>query len=149
MRDRINKAVTAAMKAGDKAAVSTLRLIKARIQEVDVAAELAGKPKITDPEIIEQLAKMIKQRRESIAMYEKGGRPELKAIEVAEIAVIEGYLPRQLSESEVGAAIAAAIAETGAAGVKDMGKIMSILKSRYAGQMDFGRASGMLKTKLG
>ena len=149
MRDRINSAVTAAMKAGDKPTVGTLRLVKARIQEVDVAAELAGKPKITDPEIIELMGKMIKQRRESIALYEKGNRPELKAIEEAEIVVIQGYLPKQLGEAEVEAAVVAAIAESGAASVKDMGKAMAILKARHAGQMDFGKASGVLKGKLG
>lgn len=149
MRDRINAAVNTALKAGDKPLVGTLRLIKARIQEVDVAAELAGKPKMGNPEIIELLSKMIKQRRESIALYEKGGRPELKAIEEAEIKVIEGYLPKQLGEAEVEAAVAAAIAESGAASIKDMGKAMAILKARYTGQMDFGRASGILKQKLG
>jgi uncharacterized protein len=148
MREKINDDLKTAMKAGDKDRVGTLRLINSAIKSADIEARPSGKDKITDTEILSVLAKMIKQRRDSIEQFTAGGRPELADKEAAEIAVIELYLPKQMSEAEVKDAIAAAIKETGAAGQKDMGKVMAALKAKYAGQMDFGKASGITKDLL-
>ena len=144
MRDRLKAETNAALKAHDKARLQALRLIRAALQERDNAP---GGP-IPDPEIPALLQKMIKQRRESLAIYEKAGRTEQAAQEATEIAVIEEFLPKQMSEAEAKAAIAAAIKETGAAGPKDMGKVMGVLKARHVGQMDFGKASGLVKDLL-
>ena len=146
MRDKINDDLKTAMKAGDKDRVGTLRLVNAAIKSADIDAR--PKDKISDAEILGVLAKMIKQRRDSIEQFRAGGRPELADKEAAEIAVIEGYMPKQMSEAEAKAAIAAIIKETGAAGPKDMGKVMAALKAKYAGQMDFGKASGITKELL-
>lgn len=146
MRDKINDDLKAAMKAGDKERVGTLRLVNAAIKSADIDAR--PKDKISDADILGVLAKMIKQRRDSIEQFRAGGRPELADKEAAEIAVIEGYMPKQMSEAEAKAAIAAIIKETGAAGPKDMGKVMAALKAKYAGQMDFGKASGAVKELL-
>jgi len=146
MRDKINDDLKTAMKAGDKDRVGTLRLVNAAIKSADIDAR--PKDKISDAEILGVLAKMIKQRRDSIEQFRAGGRPELADKETAEIAVIEGYMPKQMSEAEAKAAIAAVIKETGAAGPKDMGKVMAALKAKYAGQMDFGKASGITKELL-
>jgi uncharacterized protein YqeY len=146
MRDKINDDLKTAMKAGDKDRVGTLRLVNAAIKSADIDAR--PKDKISDAEILGVLAKMIKQRRDSIEQFRAGGRPELADKEAAEIAVIEGYMPKQMSEAEAKAAIAAVIKETGAAGPKDMGKVMAALKAKYAGQMDFGKASGITKELL-
>jgi uncharacterized protein YqeY len=148
MRDKINDDLKTAMKAGDKDRVGTLRLINSAIKSADIDARPSGKDKITDAEILSVMAKMIKQRRDSIEQFTAGGRPELAAQEAAEIAVIEGYMPAQMSEADAKAAIAAAIKETGAAGPKDMGKVMAALKAKYAGQMDFGKASALTKDLL-
>jgi uncharacterized protein YqeY len=148
MRDKINDDLKAAMKAGDKERVGTLRLINAAIKSADIEARPSGKDKISDADILSVLAKMVKQRRDSIEQFNAGGRPELAEKEQAEIAVIEGYLPKQMGEAEVKGAIAAIIKETGAAGPKDMGKVMAALKAKYAGQMDFGKASALTKTLL-
>ena len=148
MRDKINDDLKTAMKAGEKDRVGTLRLINAAIKSADIDARPSGKDKISDSDILLVLAKMVKQRRDSIEQFNAGGRPELAEKEQAEISVIEGYLPQQMSEDEAKAAIAAAIKETGAAGPKDMGKVMAALKAKYAGQMDFGRASGLTKDLL-
>jgi uncharacterized protein len=144
MRDRLMAETRAALKAHNKQRLSALRLISAALQDRDIAA----KATIPDPEIPALLQKMIKQRRESLAIYEKAGRTEQAAQEAAEIAVIEEFLPKQMSEAEAKDAIAAAIKETGAASPKEMGKVMAALKQRYAGRMDFGRASGLVKDLL-
>ena len=146
MRDKINDDLKTAMKAGEKDRVGTLRLINAAIKSADIDAR--PKDKISDSDILTVMAKMIKQRRDSIEQFTAGGRPELAAKEAAEIAVIEGYMPAQMSEADAKAAIAAAIKETGAAGPKDMGKVMAALKAKYAGQMDFGKASALTKDLL-
>ena len=147
MRDEIMQAVKDAMKAGEKARLSTLRMVQAKIKDADIAARPA-KEKISDAEIVDLLARMVKQRRESISLYEQGGRPELADQERAEIKVIEGFMPTQLDEAGITAAIDGIIAETGAASVKDMGKVMAVLKEKYAGQMDFAKASALVKTRL-
>ena len=147
IRDDINKALTEAMKAKNERAVSTLRMVNSTLKNADIEARTTGKP-LGDAEVLAILQKMIKQRQESVEMYKKGGRDDLVKQEEEEIAVISGYLPKQMSEAEVTAAIDAAIAETGAAGMKDMGKVIALLRGKYAGQMDFGKASGMVKAKL-
>ncbi|MGE3150061.1 MAG: GatB/YqeY domain-containing protein [Pseudorhodoplanes sp.] len=148
LRDDINKALTEAMKAKNERAVSTLRMVNSTLKNADIEARGAGKPALGDAEVLSVLQKMIKQRQESVELYEKGGRPELAAGEREEIAIISGYMPKQMSEDEMKAAIKAAIAETGAAGMKDMGKVVGALKGKYAGQMDFAKASGLVKAQL-
>jgi uncharacterized protein YqeY len=147
LRDTINDSVKVAMKAQDKLRLSTLRLMNAAIKNADIEAERGGKA-ITDDDLLGLLQKMIKQRQESVEIYDKGGRKELADQERAEIEVIKGFLPQQMSEAEAKAAIAAVIKETGAAGMKDMGKVMAVLKERHAGKMDFGKASGLVKGLL-
>jgi uncharacterized protein len=144
MRDRLMAEMKAALKAQNKPRLSALRLISAALQQSDIAA----KANIADSEIPALLQKMIKQRRESLAIYEKAGRREQAEQEATEIAVIEEFLPKQLSESETKEAIAAAIRETGATSAKEMGKVMAALKDRYAGRMDFGRVSSQVKGML-
>jgi uncharacterized protein YqeY len=148
MRDKINDDLKTAMKAGEKDRVGTLRLINSAIKSADIDARPSGKDKISDADILSVLAKMVKQRRDSIEQFNAGGRPELAAKEAAEITVIEGYLPKQMSDVEAKAAIAAVVKETGAAGPKEMGKVMAALKAKYAGQMDFGKASALTKDLL-
>ena len=148
LRDKINDALKEAMKAKNERAVSTLRLINAALKNADIEARGAGKPALGDAEVLTVLQKMIKQRQESVELYEKGGRAELAANERGEIEVIQSYLPKQMSDAEVEAAIKAAIAEAGASSVKDMGKVIAALRAKYAGQMDFGKASGLVKTAL-
>ncbi len=148
MRQRINDAVKTAMKSGEKARLSTLRLITAAIKDRELGIGGAAPIEVGDAEIVVILQKMVKQRRESIATYEKAGRQDLADQEKAEIAVIEEYLPKQMGEAEAKAAVAALIAELGAAGPKDMGKVMGALKERFAGTMDFGKASGVVKELL-
>ncbi len=148
MRDKINADLKDAMKAGDKDRVGTLRLINAAIKSADIEARPSGKDKITDADILSVLAKMVKQRRDSIEQYKAGGRQDLVDKEATEIAVIEAYLPKQMDEAEAKTAIAAVIKETGAAGPKDMGKVMGALKAKYAGRMDFGKASAQVKEQL-
>ncbi|MFA5901385.1 MAG: GatB/YqeY domain-containing protein [Hyphomicrobium sp.] len=148
MREKINGDLKTAMKAGEKERVGTLRLINAAIKSADIEARPSGKDKISDTDILSVLAKMVKQRRDSIEQFNAGGRPELADKEQAEIAVIEAYLPQQMSEDEAKAAIVAIIKETGAAGPKEMGKVMAALKAKYAGQMDFGKASALTKDLL-
>ncbi len=149
LRDRFMSDLKEAMKAGDKPRLGTIRLMQAALKDKDIEARGAGKGPLSDDEILQLLQKMVKQRQESAKMYADGGRPELADQETAEIAVITAYLPKQMDEAEAKAAIAAVIAETGAAGVKDMGKVMGELKARYAGQMDFGKASPLVKQLLG
>jgi uncharacterized protein YqeY len=148
LRDDINNAVKEAMKAKDERKLSTLRMVNSTIKNADIEARGQGKPPLSDGDLLGVLQKMIKQRQESVALYEKGGREELAAQERAEIAVISGYLPKQMADDDIKAAIAAAIAETGASGIKDMGKVIGLLKAKYAGQMDFGKASGLVKAAL-
>jgi len=148
LRDEINNAVKEAMKARDERKLSTLRMVNSTIKNADIEARGEGKPPLSDADLLSVLQKMIKQRREAVELYDKGGRAELAAQEREEIDIISGYLPKQMSEADVKAAISAAIAETGAAGIKDMGKVIGALKAKYAGQMDFGKASGMVKAAL-
>lgn len=148
MRARINQDVKNAMKAGDKARLGTLRLLTAAIKDREIGVGGAAPVEVGDAEVVAVLQKMVKQRRESVATYEKAGRTDLADQEKAEIAVLEEYLPKQLDEAGVTAAVSALIAELGAAGPKDMGRVMGALKERFAGQMDFGRASGVVKELL-
>ena len=148
MRDVINAALKDAMKAQDKLRLSTLRLVSAAIKNAEIEARTAGKPEPGDDALMGLLQKLIKQRQESAELYDKGARPELAAQERAEIDIIQGFLPAQMGESEIRAAIAGAIAATGAASPKDMGKVMAALKADYAGRMDFARASALTKGML-
>ena len=148
LRDDINNAVKDAMRAKDERKLSTLRMVNSTIKNADIAARGEGKPPLSDADLLGVFQKMIKQRQESVELYDKGGRAELAAQEREEIAIISAYLPKQMSEDDVKAAIAAAIAETSAAGMKDMGKVIAALKAKYAGQMDFGKASGLVKAAL-
>ncbi len=145
MRDRLSNEIKIAMKAGAKDRLGTLRLISAALKDRDLNAE-GGK--IADSEIPAVLQKMVKQRKDSMTIYADNGRQDLADKEKAEIAVIEEFLPKPLSEDEAKAAIGVVIKETGAAGPKDMGKVMGVLKQKYAGQMDFGRASALVKELL-
>jgi uncharacterized protein YqeY len=147
LRDDINKALTEAMKAKNERAVSTLRMVNSTLKNADIEARTTGKP-VGDAEIISILQKMIKQRQESVELYKKGNRPELVKQEEEEIAIISGYLPKQMSDAAAAAAIDAAIKETGAAGMKDMGKVIGVLRGKYAGQMDMSKASAAVKAKL-
>jgi len=144
MRDRLRAETSAALKAQNKPRLSALRLISAALQQSDIAAKTA----LSDAEIPALLQKMIKQRRESLAIYEKAGRTEQAQQEATEIAVIEEFLPKQMSEAEARDAIAAAIKDVGAASPKEMGKVMAALKERYTGRMDFGKASALVKELL-
>ena len=148
LRDAINNAVKEAMKARDERKLSTLRMVNATIKNADIEARGQGKPPLADGDLLGVLQKMIKQRQEAVELYDKGGRAELAAQEREEIAVISAYLPKQMSEDDVKAAISAIIVETKAAGIKDMGKVINALKAKYAGQMDFGKASGLVKAAL-
>ena len=144
LKDKITEDMKTAMRARETARLGTVRLLLAAMKqkEVDERVELA------DADILSIIEKMVKQRRESIAQFEKAGRTELAEAEKAEIVVLSGYLPQQMTEAEVAAAVAAAIQESGAAGPKDMGKVMGLLKSRLAGRTDMGRLSGLVKAKL-
>jgi uncharacterized protein YqeY len=148
IRDDIKTALVTAMKGGDKAATGTIRLIQSAIKNRDIELRTSSATPDDDLLITEVLQKMIKQRRESAELYRKGNREELAATEEAEIAVIERFLPRQMTDDEASAAIHAIIAETGAAGMKDMGKVMGEVKARLAGQIDPARASAMVKAAL-
>ncbi len=153
LRDQIDDALKTAMREKDKIGLSTLRLINAAIKDRDIAKRGEGgdgsDTGVDGTEILQILGKMVKQRQESARAYEEGGRLELAEQERSEIAVIETFLPKQLDEAEVSSAIDAAIAEAGASSIRDMGKVMGILKSKYTGQMDFGAVGPMVKTKLG
>ena len=148
LRDDINNALKEAMKAGDKRRVSTLRLVNSALKNADIEARGQGKGPLSDDELLGLLHKMIKQRHESVELYEKGGRDELAEQEREEIAIIAAYLPQQMSDAEMRAAIEAAVAETGAAGMRDMGKVMAALKARHSGKMDFAKASALVKARL-
>jgi hypothetical protein len=148
IRDDINNALKDAMKAKDERKVSTLRLVNSTLKNADIEARGQGKGPLGDDALLGLLQKMIKQRHESIELYEKGGRPELARQERDEIAVIAAYLPKQMSEDDVKAAIADAVRDTGAAGMKDMGKVIAALRAKYAGKMDFAKASALVKSAL-
>ena len=148
LRERFTTEMKEAMKAGDKGKLGAIRLIQAALKDKDIEARGAGKEPLSDEEILALLQKMVKQRQESITMYEQGGRQELAQQEKDEVAVISSYLPKQMDEAETKAAIEAAIAETGAASMKDMGKVVGILRAKYAGRMDFAKASGLVKDML-
>ncbi|MBI4184019.1 MAG: GatB/YqeY domain-containing protein [Proteobacteria bacterium] len=149
LRARLNEGHKAAMKARDQVATATLRLILAALKDRDIAARAKGNTEgIDEAEILQMLQGMIRQRRESIALYEQGGRLDLVEEEKNEIEVIERYLPKPLGEDEVKAAIEAAIGEVGAASLKDMGKVMAALKAKFAGRMDFAQVSAKVKERL-
>jgi len=148
MRAKIAEALKSAQKAQDKELVSTLRMVSAAIQDRDILNRGTGKEAAGDDEILQILTKMVKQRQESAKAFEDGNRPELAARENAEIAIIGNFLPSQMDEAETQAAIEATISETGASGLRDMGKVMNALKEKYPGQMDFGKASGIVKSRL-
>ncbi|HEU0098421.1 MAG TPA: GatB/YqeY domain-containing protein [Allosphingosinicella sp.] len=148
IRDDIKAALVTAMKGGDKARTATIRLIQSSLKNRDIELRGAAAPADDDVTVTEVLQKMVKQRRESVALYEQGGRQELADAEKAEIAVIEGFLPRQMSEEEARAAIDAIVAETGASSLKDMGRVMAALKEKHAGGLDMSRASGLVKARL-
>ena len=147
MREKITADLKTAMKAGDRARVDALRLITAALKDKDIEARGAGKT-CREDDVLALLQKMIKSRQESLEIYEKNNRPELADKERYEIAVISSYLPQPMSEAEVAEAIKAAIAETGATSIKDMGKVVAALKAKYAGRMDFGKASAVVKAAL-
>ena len=148
LRDDINNAVKDAMRAKDERKLSTLRMVNSTIKNSDIEARGQGKPPLSDGDLLSVLQKMIKQRQESVELYDKGGRAELAEQERAEIAIISAYLPQQMSEDDVKAAISSEISAMDAVGIKDMGKVIAALKAKYAGQMDFGKASGLVKAAL-
>ena len=148
LRDDINNALKLAMKAHEDRRVSTLRMVNSTLKNADIEARGQGKGPLTDDELKSLLQKMIKQRQESVELYEKGNRPELAAQEREEIAIIAAYLPKQMTDAEAQAAIAAVVKDVGAASMKDMGKVMGALKAKYTGQMDFAKASALVKAAL-
>jgi hypothetical protein len=148
IRDDLKAALVTAMKSGDKARTATLRLIQSSLKNRDIELRGASAPADDDVTVTEVLQKMVKQRRESVALYEQGGRQELADAETAEIGVIEGFLPRQMSDEEARAAIDAIVAETGASSLKDMGRVMAALKEKHAGGLDMAKASGLVKARL-
>ncbi len=149
MREAVNEALKAAMKSRDAARVSTLRMVSAAFKDRDILGRTQGSPTASDEELVAVLAKMIKQREESAAAYDGGGRPELAAKERLEIELIRAFMPAQMSDEEIRTAVDAAVTETGAASIRDMGKVMAHLKERHAGKLDFGKASGIVKARLG
>ena len=148
LRTSINDAMKEAMKARDERRVSTLRLMNAAIKNADIEARGHGKEPLNEAELMSLFQKMIKQRQESAELYDKGGRPELAAQERAEIEIIASYMPKQMSDAEAGAAIAAIVHEINAQSMKDMGRVMAALKERFAGSMDLGKASAKIKDLL-
>lgn len=149
LRDIIKAAQIESMKAGDKTRLAAVRLILAKLKDKDIELRTAANVPDDDAVVTDVLQKMAKQRRESITLYEQGGRQELAEVEKAELAVIETFLPQQMSDDEAKAAIAAIIAETGAEGMKDMGKVVGALKAKHGTQLDMGKASGLVKAALG
>lgn len=151
LRARITEDMKAAMKAGDKKKLSTLRLMQAAIKDKDINGRTEGHDSAltADAGIIDLFAKMVKQRQETAAVYDQGGRPELAQNELDEVTIIQAYLPKQMGEDEVKAAVAGVIAAIGAAGMKDMGRVMAELKAKYSGQMDMGRVGAIVKALLG
>jgi uncharacterized protein len=148
LREDINNALKGAMKAGEPRRVSTLRLVNATLKNADIEARGQGKPALTDDDVLGVLQKMIKQRHESVELYEKGGRPELAAQEREEITIISTYLPKQMTDQEIHDTIGALVKEVGATAMKDMGKVMAAIKERYAGKLDVAKASAAVKKML-
>lgn len=149
MREQISEGYKAALKAGDKRRTATLRAINAAIKDKDIEARGQGKEPLDDAAVLALLQKMVKQREESLGIYEKAGRDDLATVEREEIAILSEFLPKGLSDEEVDAAIKAAIEKTGASGGKDMGKVIAALKAEYPGRIDFGKASAKVKAALG
>ena len=148
MREKITEDVKTAMKAGEKDRLSTLRMMQAAIKDRDIANRGLGKESASEDELLQLFTKMVKQREESAAIYDKGGRPELAAKEREEIGFIQAYMPKQFRTRKPKTPSPPIIAETGAASVKDMGKVMAELRAKFSGQMDFGKASGVIKALL-
>jgi uncharacterized protein YqeY len=148
LRTDFTDQMKASMKAGDAARTSTLRMIMAKLKDTDIAARPKGIDQIPDEEIVAMLRGMVKSRRESVDLYTKGNRPELAAKEEAEIAVIETFLPSQMDAASIDKAVADAVAETGASTIKDMGKVMAVLRTRYAASLDMAKAGPMVKARL-
>ena len=148
LRDDINNALKDAMKAGDARRVSTLRLVNASLKNADIEARGQGKPPLTDEELLSLLQKMIKQRQESVELYQKGNRADLVAQEQGEIDIIAAYLPAQMSDIEAGSMIQALVHEMNAQTMKDMGRVMAAIKERFAGKLDVGKASAAVKKLL-
>lgn len=149
LRTRFTEAMKDSMRAGNAPRTSTIRMIIAKLKEVDIAARPSGVDKVPDEQVTQMLRGMVKSRRESVDLYRQGNRPELAAKEEAEIAVIEAFLPQQMDQGAMEAAVKAAIAEAGAASVKDMGKVMAILRAQHAASMDLSKAGPMVKAALG
>ncbi|CAH2604927.1 GatB protein [Rhodovastum atsumiense] len=149
LREQFTEQLKTAMRAGDAPRVSTLRMILAKLKDVDIAARPKGIEHVSDDEILAMLRGMAKSRRESVELYRQGNRPELAAKEEAEIALIETFLPKQMDEAELAAAVAAAITETGAGSIKDMGKVMGALKAKHGAALDMARVGPVVKAKLG
>ncbi|HEV2514665.1 MAG TPA: GatB/YqeY domain-containing protein [Devosia sp.] len=148
MRDAISEGYKTALKAGDKRRTATLRAVNAAIKDKDIDARGQGKGPLSDEDVLGLLQKMVKQREESLGIYEKAGREDLAVVEREEIAILGEFLPKGLSEAEVEAAIIDAIKKTGAAGAKDMGKVVALLKAEFPGRIDFGKASAKIRTAL-
>ena len=148
LREQFTEQLKVSMKAGDSARTSTLRMILAKLKDTDIAARPKGVDKVADDEVLSMLRGMVKSRRESVVMYQQGNRPELAAKETAEIAVIEAFLPRQMDAAATEAAVVTAIAETGAAGIKDMGKVMAALRAKHAAALDMAKAGAIVKARL-
>ncbi|SUE43233.1 GatB/YqeY domain-containing protein [Roseomonas gilardii] len=149
LRSRFTEELKSSMRAGDAPRTSTLRMIMAKLKDTDIAARPSGVDKVPEEQIVAMLRGMAKSRRESVEMYRQGNRPELAAKEEAEIAVIEGFLPQQMDEAATTAAVEAAIAETGASSVKEMGKVMAALKAKHAATLDMAKVGPIVKSKLG
>ena len=148
LREQFTEQLKTSMKAGDAPRTSTLRMILARLKDTDIAARPKGVDKVPDEEILGMLRGMVKSRRESVELYRQGNRPDLVAKEEAEIGVIEAFLPRQMDEASMAQAVGEAIAETGAQGIKDMGKVMASLRARHAATIDMAKAGGLVKARL-
>ncbi len=148
LRETFSDGLKTSMRAGDAARTSTLRMILARLKDLDIAARPKGVTAIPDDEVLSMLRGMVKSRRESVELYQKGNRPELAAKEEAEIAVIEGFLPQQMGEADLVAAVDAAVAAAGAAGPKDMGRVMAALKASHGAALDMGRAGPLVRARL-
>jgi len=148
LREQFTEQLKASMKAGDSARTSTLRMIMAKLKDTDIASRPKGIDKVPDDEVLAMLRGMVKSRRESVALYEQGNRPELAAKESAEIAVIEAFLPQQMDDAAVEAAVADAIAEAGATSIKDMGKVMAALRAKHAAALDMAKAGPIVKARL-
>ena len=148
LREQFTDGLKQSMKAGDAARTSTLRMILARLKDTDIAARPKGVAAIPDDDILGMLRGMVKSRRESVVMYEQGNRPELAAKETAEIAVIEGFLPQQMDDAALSAEVESAVAETGAASQKEMGKVMAALKAKHGAALDMARAGALVRARL-